>query len=84
MKNILVMLGVAILIIGITAWAVKQRDSLNRDIYLESGRKVMSVQLDDNYRMFVATRAIRPDESPEIIRVYRYPNKSCWNIHESK
>lgn len=82
MKNILVI--ATLILFGIAGKAVEQRDSMNHHIYLEPGRKVMSVQLDDNYRMFVATRAIRPDESPEIIRVYRYPNKFCWNIHESR
>lgn len=78
------LLGVAILIIIGAAIADQQRDPMNYDIYLEPGRKVMSVQMDENYHMFVTTRAAKPDEPPEIIRVSRYPNQFFWYIHESK
>lgn len=76
---VLFTIGSFIAIIG-TSQSVQR----NADIYLEPHQKVLSVDVDENHRLFVTTRTMKDEESPDVIRVYLYPGKVSWIIHESK
>ena len=55
-----------------------------RECLMIIGWKVLNVNVDKNYDLFVTTRKMRPDESPEVISVYKYSGKVKWVIRECR
>lgn len=76
----------ALLIIGsaIGIVATSQVQQRSAEVILEPQQKVLSVNVDDNYRLFVTTRTMRADESPDTVRVYLYPGNVKWTIYECR
>lgn len=88
MREFLIVVGwmAALLIVGsaIGITATSQLQQRNTDVLLEPQQKVLGVNVDENYRLFVTTRTMRVDESPEVVHVYMYPGNVKWTIHECR